>query len=166
MLLFGAAMPASAQTPYVFFYRIADAWSVTCWQNMASGRKSCSLAAPRTALSANWPQNILHVGEIAAERFQVAIEVRATVMPGTALSIRVDDGPVREAAVAADSVARFDGEAARDLIVALLGGRDVVYRVQTAPDGMPLDMRVPLAGFREALEVYRGVIRHHGLIGG
>ncbi len=46
------------------------------------------------------------------------------------------------------------------------GGRRLVYRVQTGPEGLPRDTRVSLAGFDEALATYRRLLREHGLLPG
>ena len=41
----------------------------------------------------------------------------------------------------------------------------LVFRVQTAPDGLPRDTPVSLAPFRDALDAYRAAIRQNGVLG-
>jgi hypothetical protein len=106
---------------------------------------------------------VIQVHEYAPGVFQVAINIRDIVKPNLPAYLRVDERTIHEASVR-DGLARWYGEEGLAVLTEMSSGSRLVYRVQTAPDGLPRDIHVALAGFRDALARYREVIRSHGLL--
>ena len=131
---------------------------------MAGQKKSCTLSAPRPSLAYKAPPNVVQVHEYEPDAFQIVISIRDRVAPELPAYLRVDRFEFRTARVEG-SLARWYGEEAVELLIQMRAGKRLAYRIQTAPDGLPRDMNVSLAGFTEALATYREVIRSHGLLG-
>ncbi len=148
---------------FVLFHKTFGDWSVLCWREMAGTAKTCTLSAPQPSLAYRTPPNIIQVHEYAPDAFQIAISIRDRADPELPASIRVDRFEFRTARIER-GLARWYGEEAVKLLIQMRAGQRLAYRVQTAPDGLPRDMNVSLAGFSEALATYRQVIRSHGLL--
>ncbi len=148
---------------FVLYHKTFGDWAVLCWREMAGQKKACTLSAPRPSLSYKTPPNVVQVHEYAPDTFQIVISIRDLVDPELPAYLRVDRFEFRTARVEG-SLARWFGEEAVELLVQMRAGKRLAYRVQTAPDGLPRDMNVSLAGFADALSTYREVIRSHGLL--
>jgi len=158
----GTARPAGA---WVFFYQTFSEWSVVCWRSHEGANDPrCSLSAPPDS-HALGTRNVLHVQEYAPDAFQVAIEVRDKPMPGIPVFLRIGQKAPREAGVR-DGFAAWTGNQAALILGEMLAADRVVFRIQTAPEGMPRDAIVSLQGFGQALEVYRREVRRYGLLDG
>jgi hypothetical protein len=149
---------------FVLFHKTFGDWVVLCWREMAGSKKTCTLSAPRPSLAYKIPPNVVQVHEYRADAFQIAISIRDRADPELPASLRVDRFEFRTARIE-QGLARWFGEEAVELLVQMRAGKRLAYRIQTAPDGLPRDMNVSLAGFAEALATYRQVIRGHGLLG-
>lgn len=166
-LIIGAAialaLSGTAAANYVFFFRPVGDWEIVCSRNMQTNQRGCRLSAPRPSFSYRLAPNVLEVREWAPDRFQVIVTVRDQVVSDTPLSLRVDNLEIHEAPIK-NGLAWWDGEEARTIIIQMVAGKKVTYRTQTYPDGLPHDVRVSVVTFRRALQIYRGVIRSHGLL--
>ena len=160
LLAAGPAVPAAA---HVFFYQKLGDWTVLCWRDLASDTPACRLSAPPLALSGTGRQNALVVQEHSRERFRIAVEIVDKTMPGLPLFLRIDGNAVHESAIARRQ-GGWDGATAETILKQLLEGENAVYRVQTAPLGLPRDTLVGLAGFRRALAIYRHLLRANGIL--
>lgn len=149
---------------FVLFHKTFGDWVVLCWREMAGSKKTCTLSAPRPSLAYKTPPNIVQVHEYRADAFQIVISIRDLADPALPASLRVDRFEFRTAPIES-GIARWYGEEAVELLVQMRAGKRLAYRVQTAPDGLPRDMNVSLAGFAQALTTYRQVMRGHGLLG-
>jgi invasion protein IalB len=149
---------------FVLYHKTFGDWSVTCWREMSGGDKSCTLSAPQPSLAYRTPPNIVQVHEYQPDAFQIVILIRDRPDPELPASLRVDRFDFRTARVEGN-LARWFVEEAVELLVQMRAGNRLAYRVQTAPDGLPRDMNISLAGFSQALAAYRQVIRSHGLLG-
>ncbi len=148
---------------FVLFHKTFGDWVVLCWREMAGPEKTCTLSAPRPSLAYKTPPNVVQVHEYEPDAFQIVISIRGRVDRELPASLRVDRFEFRTARVEGN-VARWFGEEAVELLVEMRAGARLAYRVQTAPDGLPRDTNVSLAGFTQALATYREVIRSHGLL--
>ncbi len=158
------AFSMTALADYVLFHRPVGDWTVLCWRKLLGDKPFCRLSAPRASLGYNFAPNVIEIREWAAGKFQVIVTVRDRVAPGLPLTIRIDGLGVHETPIRADGMAWWDGEEAAEIILEMQAGRKAIYRVQTAPDGMPRDMRVSLVPFKRAFEIYRGVLRAKGVL--
>ncbi len=163
LVALGIGTPAAAGG-FVLFHKIFGDWVVLCWREMAGSKKTCTLSAPRPSLAYKTPPNVVQVHEYRPDSFQIVISIRDRADPELPASLRVDRFEFHTARVEGD-LARWYGEEAVELMIQLRAGERLAYRVQTAPDGLPRDMNVSLAGFTQALATYRQVIRSHGLLG-
>lgn len=163
--LMAQVVAGPAEAAYVFYHQTNGDWSTLCWRDDQTGQANCRFGAPPETLTENGQQNILLVHEYAADRFQIAVEVRDLVDPGAPLFLKVDDGTLHETTIE-NGFARWVGKDAMALLSELLNGVRVVYRVITAPDGLPRDTAVSLQGFGPSLAGYRGVIRDVGILPG
>ena len=75
-------------------------------------------------------------------------------------SLRIDRLALHETTIRADGKVWWSADAA-EINLEMQAGRKIIYRVQTLPDGMPHNMRLSLAPFKRAFEIYRGVMRSH-----
>lgn len=157
------ALAAGAAAGWVFFYQQFGDWTVLCWRDLGTNANTCTLSAPPATMSGVAPPNVIQVHEYAPGAFQVAITIRDITKPDLPAYLRVDEQPIREASVR-DGLARWYGDEAMEILVGMGAGKRLVYRVQTAPDGLPRDVHVGLDRFRDALARYREVIRSHGLL--
>ncbi len=148
---------------FVLFHKTFGDWVVLCWREMAGQEKNCTLSAPQPSLAYKTPPNVVQVHEYRPDAFQIVISIRDRTDPELPASLRVDRFEFRTARVE-HGLARWFGEEAVELLVQMRAGKRLAYRVQTAPDGLPRDMNVSLAGFTQALATYREVIRSHGLL--
>lgn len=162
LVTLGIWTPA-ASGGFVLFHKTFGDWVVLCWREMAGTKKTCTLSAPRPSLAYRTPPNIVQVHEYRPDTFQIVISIRDRADPELPASLRVDRFEFRTARVEGN-LARWFGEEAVELLVQMRAGERLAYRVQTAPDGLPRDMNVSLAGFTQALATYRQVIRDHGLL--
>jgi hypothetical protein len=157
------ALAAGAAAGWVFFHQQFGDWTVLCWRDLGTNANTCTLSAPPPSLSGTAPPNVIQVHEYAPGAFQVAINIRDIVKPNLPAYLRIDEQSIHEAPVR-DGLARWYGDEALEILVEMGAGKRMVYRVQTAPDGLPRDIHVALANFRDALARYREVIRSHGLL--
>ncbi len=148
---------------FVLFHKTFGDWVGLCWREMAGTEKTCTLSAPRPSLAYQTPPNVVQVHEYEPDAFQIVISIRNPVDPELPASLRVDRFEFVTARVEGN-VARWFGEEGVELLVERRAGARLAYRVQTAPDGLPRDTNVSLAGFTQALATYREVIRDHGLL--
>jgi hypothetical protein len=156
------AMPAWAA--YVFYNREVGEWTATCWRDMEGGNKACRLSAPPELLAPMAPQNVLVVEEISNDVYRVVIEIRDATVPGLPAFVRVDANPAHEAPVA-NGMAVWHGPAAVAILKEIGRGQQLVFRVHTAPEGLPRDMHVMLGRpFSEAFTAYRQTLRAHKII--
>jgi invasion protein IalB len=162
-LLVLAGVPGPAAAGYVFFYQHPGDWTVVCWREMSTQKKSCRLSAPPASLFTTKLRNVLDVRETSPGAFVVEIEIRDEIAPGLPLFLRIDDHPIHEAAVTDGSV-RWAGGAANGLIEEMRTGKQLVFRVQTAPYNLPRDTPLSLEGFASAFDAYRQQLRIHGLL--
>ena len=150
LLLIAAATETLAA--YVFYFRSYGDWSIVCWRELVDdGSKRCRFSAPSASLDHTTRQNVILVHEYAPERFQIAIEVRDDVVG--VHETNVDAG-----------LARWIGDDATAILTEMIAGNRLVYRVQTAPDGLPHDTRIALDGFGDALNTYRELLRAHDML--
>lgn len=149
---------------YVFFHKRIGDWMILCSGKTASENRSCRLSAPLPILANDKPQNILVISEPSADKFRIELDIRDIVAPGLPAFVRIDGFAVHQGAVT-NGKAVWTGQEALAVLGEMRAGRSMVFRVQTAPDGLPRDTHVSLAGFRDALSTYRGAIRTHGLLG-
>lgn len=164
-LALALALTGPARAQFILFHNTVGDWSVTCWRALVGEERSCRVSAPRAALGAQFAPNVIEVREWSSGRFQVIVSVRDRVTPGLPLTLRVDGLALHETTIRADGLAWWSDEEAAQIILEMQAGRQVVYRVQTLPDGMPRDMRVSLVPFKRAFQIYRSVIRSHaGLV--
>jgi hypothetical protein len=165
ILIFGTvlALSTNAVAGWVFYYQQFGDWTVLCWRDLGTNSNTCTLSAPPATMGGSAPPNVIQVHEYAPGAFQVAITIRDIVKPNLPAYLRVDEQPIREAAVR-DGLARWYGNEALEVLAWMSAGKRLVYRVQTAPDGLPRDVHVGLDQFRDALARYREVIRSHGLL--
>jgi hypothetical protein len=161
--LLAVAVSADALANYVFFFRPVGDWEIVCSRHIQTNERGCRLSAPRPSFSYRLAPNVIEVREWAPDRFQVIITVRDRVVKDFPLSLRVDNLEIHETPVK-NGLAWWSDEEARTIILQMVAGMKVAYRTQTDPDGLPHDMRVSVATFRRALQIYRGVIRSHGLL--
>lgn len=168
VLLAGLLLVAAATevlAAYVFYFRAYGDWSIVCWRELVDdGSKRCRFSAPSASLDHTTRQNVILVHEYAPEQFQVAIEVRDDVVPDLPVFLRVDGEAVHETRVDA-GLARWIGADATTILSEMMNGGRLVYRVQTAPDGLPHDTQIGLDGFGDALANYRELLRAHDLLG-
>lgn len=157
------ALAAGAAAGWVFFHQQFGDWTVLCWRDLGTNANTCTLSAPPPSMSGAAALNVVQVHEYAPGAFQVAINIRDIVKPNLPAYLRVDEQTIHEAPVR-DGLARWYGDEALKILAEMGGGRRMVYRVQTAPDGLPRDVQVGLANFRDAVARYREVIRSHGLL--
>lgn len=157
------AAAGDAAAGWVFFHQQFGDWTVLCWRDLATNSNTCTLSAPPPSMAGSAAPNVIQVHEYAPDAFQVAINVRDIVQPNLPAYLRVDQQPIHETPVR-DGLARWYGDEGLTILAQMAAGARMVYRVQTAPDGMPRDMNVSLAHFRDALARYREVIRSHGLL--
>lgn len=168
LLLVGAlvlSVSGYASATYMFYRKTLGEWEVYCAAEHAKAKKSCRLAGPPAKLGSKAPQNAVVVAEVAPDRYAVTLDIRDLVMPDLPAFIRIDRYPVHEAP-AKGGKAEWRGEKALRIISEMRSGKTIIFRVQTAPDGMPRDTRVSLKRFREALRAYRVALRGHGLLKG
>lgn len=156
-------LSVKAAAGWVFYYQQFGDWTVLCWRDIGTNANTCTLSAPPPTMTGAAPPNVIQVHEYAPGAFQVAITIRDIVKPNLPAYLRVDERTIREAPVR-DGLARWYGEEATAMLVEMGAGKRLVYRVQTAPDGLPRDVHIGLDRFREALARYREVIRSHGLL--
>ena len=162
LLLIAAATETLAA--YVFYFRSYGDWSIVCWRELVDdGSKRCRFSAPSASLDHTTRQNVILVHEYAPERFQIAIEVRDDVVADLPAFLRVDGQGVHETNVDA-GLARWIGDDAMAILTEMIAGNRLVYRVQTAPDGLPHDTRIALDGFGDALNTYRELLRAHDML--
>ncbi len=159
----GLGLAAPAGAGYVFYYQVLGDWTVICWREMATREKACRLSAPPPSLDRTRAQNVILVHEYAPDTFQVAIEVRDIVVSGRPVFLFVDRHPVHETAVSND-LARWTGNEAKEILAEMRAGKKLVYRVHTAPEGLPRDTQTSLTTFGEALATYRQQLRVHSLL--
>ena len=168
VLLAGLVLTAAATetlAAYVFYFRSYGDWSIVCWREVVDdGSKRCRFSAPSASLDHTTRQNVILVHEYAPEQFQIAIEVRDDVIPDLPAFLRVDGQNVHETNVDA-GLARWIGADATSILNEMVAGSRLVYRVQTAPDGLPHDTQIGLDGFGDALNNYRQLLRAHEMIG-
>jgi hypothetical protein len=157
------ALSASAVAGWVFYHHQYGDWTVLCWRDLGTNASTCTLSAPPPTMSGTAPVNVIQVHEYAPGSFQVALTIRDLVKANLPAYLRVDEQTIREAPVR-DGLARWYGDDALEILVEMGAGKRLVYRVQTAPDGLPRDVHVGLDQFRDALARYREVIRSHGLL--
>ena len=148
---------------FVFFHQVRGDWAVLCWRDMVSQQKTCRLNAPPANMILGTRRNELIVHEYAADTFQVAIELHDPFDARFPLFLRIDQFAVHEAPIEA-GLARWSGPAARDILAEMRSGRQLLYRIHTAPEGLPRDTRIALEGFADSLVTYRQEIRRHGLL--
>jgi invasion protein IalB len=156
-------VPGPVAAGYVFFYQHPGDWTVVCWREMSTEKKSCRLSAPSATLYATKRRNVLEVRETSPDVFTVAIEVRDAVAQGLPLFLRIDGNPVYEAPVI-DGTVRWGGGTANGLIEEMRTGEQLIFRIQTAPHGLPRDTPLSLKGFAGAFDAYRQQLRIHGLL--
>ena len=154
-------LSAGAGPRYVFFYQVRGAWTVLCGADEVTQEKTCELSAPPPQLGAL--QNVIYVDAMGGNAFRVRVQVRDLVVPGEPVRLQIDGGPTFEAPIARGE-AVWQGAEAGAILRAMEGGQTVVYTVATAPDGALQPMQVPLADFNNALDLYRQVMRVHGLV--
>lgn len=164
-LAFGTllAIAGPAAAGWVFFHQQHGDWTVLCWRDLGTNANTCTLTAPPPSLGSGPPPNIVQVHEYAPNAFQIAITVRDIVKPALPAYLRIDDQTIHEAPVQ-NGLVRWYGDEAMGILLEMGAGKRLVYRVQTAPDGLPRDIHVGLDKFRDALARYREVIRSHGLL--
>lgn len=150
---------------YLFYRKTLGQWEIYCSAENPKAKKTCRLSGPPAQMASKSPQNVLVVQEVSPDAFKVVLEVRDLVMPDLPAFVRIDRYPVHEAPVARGQ-AVWSGEKALRIVSEMRAGKVAIFRVQTAPDGMPRDTRVSLKEFREALHSYRTAIRQHGLLKG
>lgn len=150
---------------YLFYRKTLGQWEIYCSAENRNAKKTCRLSGPPAQMGTNTPQNVLVVQEASPDTYKVALEVRDLVMPDLPAFVRIDRYPVHEAPVARGT-AVWSGEKALRIVSEMRAGKVVIFRVQTAPDGMPRDTRLSLKDFREALHAYRMAIREYGLLNG
>ena len=148
---------------FVFFHQVRGDWAVLCWRDMVSQQKTCRLNAPPANMTLGTRRNELIVHEYAADTFQLAIEVRDPFDARFPLFLRIDQFAIHEAPIEA-GIARWSGSAARGILAEMRVGRQILYRIHTAPEGMPRDTFISLEGFADSLVTYRQEIRRHGLL--
>lgn len=163
VVILGWLLAGPASAAYVFYYEVVGEWTIVCWRDQFSDQRLCHLTAPRDTLSYEFPPNVIMVEEYAPDAFQVAVRIRHDHVPGIPVSLKVDGNRTHETAVDGE-FGRWTGDDARAILSEMQKGDQVIYRVQTPPDGLPIDTRVGLLGFRQALATYRGLVRVHGLI--
>lgn len=157
-------LAAPALANYVFVHQVLGDWSIVCWRDSIGGDRTCRLRAPPASLDVRRPPNVIAVVEYAPDAFRVEVTVRDVVVAGLPLYLRVDGFPVHEAALR-EGKAAWDGDRARMILGQMRAGKRLVYRVQTAPDGLPSDTVISLETFRAALAGYRRALRAHDLLG-
>ena len=158
------AVATEALAAYVFYFRSYGDWSIVCWRELVDdGSKRCRFSAPGASLDHTTRQNVILVHEYAPERFQIAIEVRDDVLPDLPAFLRVDGQVVYETPVDG-GLARWTGADAMAILNQMMAGERLVYRVQTAPDGLPHDTRIGLDGFSDGLNDYRQLLRAHEML--
>lgn len=166
LLLLCLLVAAPAGAAYVFFNKEVGEWTATCWRDMAGGGKACRLSAPPELLAPMAPQNVLVVAEVAADAYQVRIDVRDPVVPGLPAFVRIDSNPAHETAVA-NGAAIWQGAEAVAILKEIDQGQRLVFRVHTAPEGLPRDTQVILGQpFRDAFTAYRQTLRAHEILPG
>ncbi len=159
----GLAAAALAVSAYVLYYRVWDAWTVTCWRAMLGPPTTCHLSAPCESADPGARQNLIVVAEIASDAFRVTVEVCDLTQPVMPLFLRVDNHEAHQVPVARRE-GIWTGAEAATIVDEMLGGQLLVYRVFTAPDGTPRDTEVSPAAFAPALEAYRRLLRDNGLL--
>jgi len=148
---------------YVFFHKTLGDWMVLCHGKAHEKDRNCRLSAPPPKLTSGSPPNVLIVAEPKSNRFRLTLEVRDLVSPGVPAFIRIDQYAIHEAQVS-NGVAVWQGDEAIRILGEMRAGKTMVFRVQTAPDGLPRDTHVSLKGFRTSLRSYRNAIRAHRLL--
>lgn len=155
-------LPAAAG--YVFYNKVVGEWTVTCWRPMSGGGKSCRLSAPPELLAPLAPQNMILVTEVANDRYQVSLEIRDAVSAGLPAFVRVDGNQAHETGVSG-GVAVWNGEEAVSILREMNAGQHMVFRIHTAPEGLPRDVHIALGySFTEAFTAYRQTLRAHEMI--
>ena len=154
---------AASAVGFVFFHQVRGDWAVLCWRDMVSQQKTCRLNAPPANMTLGTRRNELIVHEYAADTFQLAIQVHDPFDARFPLFLRIDQFAIREAPIEA-GIARWSGPAARDILAEMRVGMQLLYRIHTAPEGMPRDTYIALEGFADSLVTYRQEIRRHGLL--
>ena len=89
--------------------------------------------------------------------------MRDIVVSGRPVSLFIDRHPVHETAVSND-LARWTGNEAKEILAEMRAGKKLVYRVHTAPEGLPRDTQTSLTTFGKALATYRQQLRVHSLL--
>lgn len=158
------AVSTAALADYVLFHSPVGDWTVLCWRDLASEQRYCRLSAPRASLGYRVAPNVIEVREWAPDAFQVIVTVRDRVVPDAPLTLRVDRQPIHETPIHENGMAWWSGDEAKRILAEMRAGKKLTYRVETAPDGMPRDVRVSLVPFAHAFDTYRGVIRSHGVL--
>lgn len=157
---------ASAVSGYIFYNKTAGDWTVMCWRDVSGGNKACRMSAPPELLAPMAPQNLITITEFKNDSYRVVIEVRDRVIPGLPAFVRIDDNQAHEAPIT-NGLVVWEGEGAVTILKQMHAGRNMVFRVHTAPEGLPRDIHVALGPpFAEAFTAYRQTLRAHGLIGG
>jgi hypothetical protein len=155
-----AAAPAGGWT---FYYHLFGDWRLVCWRSAADSVDArCDLSAPPDEIAAG-TRNVLHVAEPAPDTFRVWIEIRDRPEPGVPAFVRIGAFPVHQA-MPADGIAAWQGLEALRMVGEMRAAPKLVFRVETAPDGLPRDTPVTLAPFRNALAAYREAIRRNGIL--
>ncbi len=159
-----AALVTPAAAGYVFYNKVAGEWTVTCWRQMSGSEKSCRLSAPPELLAPLAPQNMIVVSEVRNDQYQIRLDIRDAVSVGLPAFVRIDDNLAHETGVASGS-AVWIGDEAVSILREMHSGQHMVFRVHTAPEGLPRDIHVALGpAFTEAFTAYRQTLRAHGLI--
>ena len=150
------SIPSDLLPGEIFFYRQYGQWAVLCRKDLAEERVLCELVFPPPAMgSALSP---ITISEPAADDFRITLDIRQNDVPDQPVFLRVDDYPLHEAVPARHRIV-WQGNEARAILGEMSHGQLLLVRIQTLPDGLPYDMRIPLTRFAQALAAYRGQIR-------
>ena len=152
-----AAAPVSAS--YVLYYRIIGDWTVLCSEEGPRLGRQCTLSAPPPSLDLLGGRNELVIEETAPDTFRVAVQVRQVARQGAKVTVKIDDFPAYEAAIAAGSAVWTDDDATM-IMRQGLAGQILVVSVETSTGDR--EMRLSLIGFSKAIQAYRRVVRSLG----
>lgn len=160
----GSALSGTARAAYVFYFRTFGDWTVTCWLDEPTKRKSCVLQAPPAAVQTGGRSRVA-VTEPAPERFTVPVQVRGTLPRAPLLDLRVDGNAPHRATPDRVGGTGWGGDAAAAIVAQMKAGKVLTLTVSDRDAKAPPRVEaLSLVGFAPALSTYQAKLRAEGIL--
>ena len=151
----GAAWPADADAPHVLYHHVFGEWSVTCWEDILTKARSCSLGAPVPTLEQTARRSVIQIEESGDGTLKLSVVVRGAQALIIDVVLRIDGAAAHSGRADDAGRAVWTGTDARSIVGRLREGKSLTLRTRGPETDKARDEVFALAGFAAALADYR-----------